>query len=714
MNKTTTTRAVIILFLAAGIAAFWYFDLQALLSFEELRRRSDELQSLAAQNPLAAALGFFLLYVAVTGLSLPGAAIMTLAGGAIFGFLTALVLVSFASSIGATLAFLVSRLLLRDWVQTRFGRQLSSLNEGFSRDGPFYLFSLRLVPVFPFFVINLISGLLPIRTWRFYWVSQLGMLPATAVYVNAGTQLGQLESPAGILSPGLLGSFVLLAVFPFIARSVLARLKARRRLAAWDRPDRFDTNMVVIGAGSAGLVSALIAATLKAKVTLIERHKMGGDCLNTGCVPSKAILRSGHLAQEMRRAPDFGLAPVEVSANFPQVMERVQAKIAAIEPHDSVERFTGLGVDCVAGDARILSPWEVEVNGERIRTRHIVIASGARARVPDIEGLDDLDYLTSDTLWDIREQPRRLLVVGAGPIGCELAQAMANLGSEVTLITHAPRIMPREDEDASSLVRARLEREGVRILNHCEPQRFARDGNTQTAHCHHAGEAITLEFDRVLLAVGRTPNIEGLGLEELGIRTTDRGTIAVDDYLQTDIPTIFACGDIVGPYQFTHTASHQAWYATVNALLGHLKRFRVDYSVIPWATFTHPEVARVGLSEDEARAKGIAYEVTRYGIDDLDRAIADSEDEGFVKVLTVPGRDRILGATIVSARAGDLLTEFVLAMKHGLGLNKILGTIHIYPTMSEANRFLASEWRKARKPEGVLRWLERYHRWRRG
>ncbi len=714
MNKKTTMRVLIILLLVAGIAAFWYFDLQALLSFDELRQRSDDLQSLATERPLASALAFFLLYVAVTGLSLPGAAIMTLAGGAIFGFATALVLVSFASSIGATLAFLVSRLLLRDWVQTRFGRQLTSLNEGFARDGAFYLFSLRLVPVFPFFVINLMSGLLPIRSWRFYWVSQLGMLPATAVYVNAGTQLGQLESPAGILSPALLGSFVLLAIFPFIARAVLARVKARRRLAAWDRPPSFDTNLVVIGAGSAGLVSALIAATLKAKVTLIERHRMGGDCLNTGCVPSKAILRSGHLAQEMRRAEEFGLAPVQVSARFPKVMERVQAKIAAIEPHDSVERFTSLGVDCVSGDARIVSPWEVEVNGERIRTRHIVIASGARARVPDIPGLDDLDYLTSDTLWDIREQPRRLLVVGAGPIGCELAQAMANLGSQVTLITHAPRIMPREDEDASSIVHGRLEKEGVRILNHCEPLSFGRDGDGQVAHCRHAGEEITLAFDRVLLAVGRTPNIEGLGLEELGIRTTGRGTIEADDYLQTDIPTIFACGDIVGPYQFTHTASHQAWYATVNALLGHLKRFRVDYSVIPWATFTHPEVARVGLSEDEAKAKGVAYDVTRYGIDDLDRAIADSEDEGFVKVLTVPGRDRILGATIVSARAGDLLPEFVLAMKHGLGLNKILGTIHIYPTMSEANRFLASEWRKARKPERVLSWLERYHRWRRG
>ena len=713
MASTRVTKIVLVVVIAAAVGAFWYFDLQAYLDFDALRQRSDDLQALRQERPLLMAAAFFAVYVAVTGLSLPGAAIMTLAGGAIFGFWLALLLVSFASTVGATLAFLVSRTLLRDWVQARFARQLGALNTGFARDGAFYLFSLRLVPVFPFFVINLISGLLPIPVTRFYWVSQLGMLPATAVYVNAGTQLGQLEGVAGIVSPALLGSFALLAAFPFIARGALRRVRARRRLAAFRRPSTFDTNLVVIGAGSAGLVSALIAATLRARVTLIERHRMGGDCLNTGCVPSKAILRSAHLADELRRAPSFGLAPVEVAVDFPAVMQRVHDTIATIEPHDSVERFTSLGVDCVAGDARILSPWEVEVNGERIRTRHIVIASGARARVPDIPGLADLDFLTSDTLWDIRELPRRLLVVGAGPIGCELAQAMASLGAEVTLVTHAERILPREDPDASALLHARFVERGITIHTRCEPRAFAREGGEQVAHCEQAGSNLALRFDRVLLAVGRTPNIEGLGLEALGIRTTKHGTIEVDDYLQTEVPTIFACGDIVGPYQFTHVASHQAWYATVNALLGHLKRFRVDYSVIPWATFTSPEVARVGLSEDEARARGIACDVTRYGIDDLDRAIADGEAEGFVKVLTEPGRDRILGATIVGARAGDLLTEFTLAMKHGLGLGKILGTIHIYPTMSEANRFVAGEWRKARKPEVALRWLERYHRWRR-
>lgn len=708
-------RQIIILALVlAAVGAWWYFDLGQWLRFESLSAGIDGLQEWRSANPLLAAGAFFAAYVAVTGLSLPGAAIMTLAGGALFGFWLALLLVSFASSVGATLAFLVSRLLLRDWVQARFGRQLRALNNGFERDGAFYLFSLRLVPVFPFFVINLIAGLLPIPVTRFYWVSQLGMLPATAVYVNAGTQLGQLDGLSGIISAPLLGSFALLAVFPYLARTVLTQLRSRKRLAQFTRPERFDSNLVVIGAGSAGLVSALIAATVKARVTLIERHRMGGDCLNTGCVPSKSILRSAAVAADMRRAEEFGLAPVEVAVDFPRVMERVQEKIAAIAPHDSVERYTDLGVDCIIGDATIRSPWEVEVNGQVLRTRHIIIASGARARVPEVPGLTDLDYLTSDTLWDIRELPPRLLVVGAGPIGCELAQAMASLGSEVTLITHAERVLPREDPEASALLHDALIADGVTVHSGCEPRRFGRDDAGQFAECEQQGTALTLRFDRVLVAVGRTPNTEGLGLEALGIGVTPRGTVEVDEALQTVVPTIYACGDIVGPYQFTHAASHQAWYAAVNALFGQFRRFRVDYSVMPWATFTHPEVARVGLSESEARAQGIDYEVTRYDLDDLDRAIADSEARGFVKVLTVPGRDRILGALIVGQHAGDLLAEFVLAMKHGLGLNKILGTIHIYPTMAEGNKFAAGEWRKARKPERLLALVQRYHAWRRG
>lgn len=709
------TKQIVILTLVGLAAAAWmYFDLGAYLNLETLQSRIDELQQWYDRNPLLAGALYFLLYVIATALSVPGAAILTLAGGALFGFWYALLLVSFASSIGATLALLVSRTLLRDWVQQKFGSRLGALNRGFEKDGPFYLFSLRLVPLFPFFVINLLMGLLPIKAKTFYWVSQLGMLPATAVYVNAGTQLGQLESTAGILSPGLIGSFVLLAIFPFIGRAVLEFISSRRALAAYDRPERFDTNVIVIGAGSAGLVAALIAATVKAKVTLIERHKMGGDCLNTGCVPSKALIRSSRIARYASRAEEFGLAPMAVEVNFPKVMERVQAAIKTIEPHDSIERFTGLGVDCVTGDARIVSPWEVEVNGQTLSARNIIIASGARPRVPEIPGLEKIDYLTSDTVWEIREAPRRLLVLGAGPIGCELAQAFSSLGVEVTVVTRSDRVMPREDADVSERVHASFEAQGMTTLLGYDATSFRPEGDGGVAVFNTPQGERELGFDRLLVAVGRSPNVEGLGLEALGIGLTRGRTVEVDEYLRTAVPTIYACGDVAGPYQFTHMASHQAWFTAVNALFGRFKKFKVDYSIVPWATFTEPEVGRVGLSEDEARAQGIAYEVTRYDLDDLDRAIADGEAHGFVKVLTVPGRDRILGATIVGYHAAELLNEFVLAMKHGIGLKKIMGTIHVYPTLSEGNKFVASEWQKARKPEGLLAWVERYHRWVRG
>ncbi len=707
-------QIAIIALIGLALAAWYYFGLGSYLQLEALQQHVGELREWCVKHPLPAGLIYFAGYVAVTALSVPGAAVMTLAGGALFGFWYALLLVSFASSIGATLAFLASRILLRDWVQQRFGRHLGALNAGFEKDGAFYLFSLRLVPLFPFFLINLLMGLLPIRTWTFYLVSQLGMLAGTAVYINAGTQLGQLESLSGIVSPPLLGSFVLLAIFPFCTRWLLGYLQARRSLGRFTRPKRFDNNLIVIGAGSAGLVASLIAATVKAKVTLIERHRMGGDCLNTGCVPSKALIRSARVAQYARRAEEFGLAPVTVEVNFPRVMQRVREIIKTIEPHDSVERFTQLGVNCVLGDARIVSPWAVQVNGQTLTARNIVIASGARPRVPEIPGLNTLDYLTSDTVWEINALPQRLLVLGAGPVGCELAQAFARLGSNVTLATHADRILPREDPEVAELVSAAFKRQGISVNLNFDPLFCSTGADGQNCVFNTARGQKTLAFDRVLLAVGRSANVENMGLEELGIDVGPGGTVAVDEYLSTAIPTVSACGDAAGPYLFTHMASHQAWYAAVNALFGRFRRFKVDYSVVPWATFTDPEVARVGLNEDEARQRNIACEVTRYELQDLDRAIADGEAHGFIKVLTEPGRDRILGATIVGYHAAELINEFVLAMKHNLGLGKILGTIHIYPTLGEGNKFVAGEWRKARKPERLLHWVERYHRWNRG
>ena len=706
-----------LLLIAVLIVAFFAFDLDRFLTLEALKAGQATFAAWYEASPWRVAGAYLLLYVAVTALSLPGAAVMTLAGGALFGLWVGTLLVSFASSLGATLAFLVSRWLLRDWVQARYGERLAAVNAGMAKDGAFYLFTLRLVPVFPFFIINLLMGLTPIKTRTFYWVSQLGMLAGTLVYVNAGTQLARLDSLSGILSPGLVASFALLGVFPLLAKRLVALVQARQLYAGWEKPRRFDRNLVVIGAGAGGLVTAYIAAAVKARVTLVEQHRMGGDCLNTGCVPSKALIRTATLLAQLRRSQDFGIRAAPAEVDFSQVMERVRRVVQTVAPHDSAERYRGLGVDVVAGRARIVSPWAVEITDEegtvqRLTTRGIVIATGARPFVPPIPGIEAVGYLTSDNLWDLRTLPRRLVVLGGGPIGAELAQAFARLGSEVTQVEMLPRLLMREDPEVSDLIAARFRAEGILVLVDHRAKQFLVEDGEKILVAEHAGADRRIPFDAVLVAVGRVANLTGYGLEELGIRVGR--TIETNAYLQTRYPNIYAVGDVAGPYQFTHTAAHQAWYAAVNALFSGFKRFKADYRVIPWVTFTSPEVARVGLSEAEAQAQGIAYEVTRYGLDDLDRAIADSDAQGFVKVLTPLGKDRILGVTIVGAHAGELLAEFTLAMKHGLGLNKILGTIHPYPTWSEAAKYAAGEWKRAHAPQTLLAALARFHSWRRG
>jgi len=623
------------------------------------------------------------------------------------------VIVSFASTIGATLAFLVSRLLLKNFIQTRFHEKLISINDGIRKDGSFYLFTLRLIPIFPFFVINLAMGLTPIKTLQFFLISQIGMLPGTIVYINAGSQIAAIDSIKGILSPGLWVSFILLGTFPLIAKKVVEYLKTRKYLRHFLLPRRFDYNMVVIGAGSAGLVSAYMGSTLKAKVALIEKDKMGGDCLNTGCVPSKALIRSAKMLSYAKRAGDYGFKRADIDFEFADVMERVQRVITKIEPHDSVERYTKMGVECIKGEARIITPYEVRVNGRSLITQNIVIATGARPYIPDIDGLEMVDYLTSDTIWNLRTRPGKLLVLGGGPIGSELAQCFQRLGCEVTIIERNSRVLNREDEEVSAFVMESFRTDGIQILTEHAAKRVVVDTHKKYLVCEHGSKLVSIEFDEILIALGRQANVEGFGAEGLNIHTTTHGTIETDEYLRTNYPNIFACGDVAGPYQFTHTASHQAWYVAVNALFQPLKKYRVNYSVIPWATYTDPEVARVGLNEQQAKAAGIKYEITTYGIDDLDRAIVDEEDRGLVKVLTVPGKDTILGVTIVSAHAGDLIAEFVLAMSHDLGLNKILNTIHIYPTLAEANKYVAGNWRKSHKPERTMKFLEWFHRWRR-
>ena len=730
MNPRKIIASVLLI---ACIAVFFGFDLGRFFSLAYLKESQESFAALYAQRPVLVTAVFFAVYVAVTALSLPGAAIMTLAAGAGFGLVFGTVLVSFASTIGATLAMLAARYMFRDAIQKRFGQRLAEVNKGIEKEGAFYLFTLRLIPVVPFFALNLLMGLSRMKTWTYFWVSQLGMFAGTVAFVNAGTQIAKIDSLKSILSPGLIGSFVLLGLLPLVVKRMLDFFKSRKVYARWKsvRPSRFDRNLVVIGAGAGGLVTAYIAAVVKAKVTLVEAHKMGGDCLNYGCVPSKALIRSATLAHQMRHGATYGLSDIEPSFSFKAVMQRIQAVVRAIEPHDSVERYTTLGVDVVQGHARIVNPWTVEIalNGgstQTITTRSIVIAAGARPFVPPLPGLNDVGFVTSDTLWEQFEKldnlPQRLVVLGGGPIGCELAQAFARLGSQVTLVEMAPRLLVREDEEVSNVVKAALVADGVTVLIAHKALRCNKDADgkalwaVQVTDMANASadknQEIRVDFDELICAVGRVARLTGYGLEELGIPT--QRTVDTNDYLQTIYPNIFAAGDVAGPYQLTHVAAHQAWYAAVNALFGDFKRFKADYSVIPWTTFTAPEVARVGLNEQEAKEKNIAFEVTRYGIDELDRAIADSAAHGFVKVLTVPGKDTILGVTIVGEHAGDLLAEYVLAMRHKLGLNKILSTIHTYPTLSEANKYAAGEWKRAHQPLKVLAWVAKYHTWKRG
>lgn len=706
-------KILILAIIAVLILVYFVFDLGQYLDLNYFKEQQGKIADFRDSSPLQAAAIYFVIYVLVTGLSLPGAAIATLIGGAIFGLLWGTVLVSFASVIGASCAFLVSRHILRDAIQSRYGDRLRTINEGIRKDGAVYLFTLRMVPLFPFFVINLVMGLTPMRLGTYFIVSQIGMLPGTIVYVNAGTQLAKIDSVGAILSPALIASFVLLGIFPLISKKIIDIMKSRKVLGKFNKPAKFEFNTVVIGAGSAGLVAAYIAAAVKAKVALIEKGKMGGDCLNTGCVPSKAIIRTAKFMSHIKRSKEFGVHTASAEFDFKEVMSRLHGIIGVIEHHDSVERYTGLGVDCYSGHATIESPYCVNVDGQQLTTRSIVIATGAEPAVPNLPGIENVGFYTSDTIWEIEELPDRLLVLGGGPIGCELSQAFARLGSRVTQVQKAPRLMPREDPEYSQMVLDQFLEEGIDVRLEHKAAEFDVQSGTKTLICNRKGEEVRIEFDVLLVAVGRKARLEGYGLEKLGIDISERGTIEINEFLETNYPNIYAVGDVAGPYQFTHFGAHQATAAATNALLRPFYKRRCDYSVIPWATFTDPEVARVGLNEMEAKEKGIEFDVTRYDFKDLSRAIADSEARGEIKVLTPPGKDKILGVTIAGEHAGDLITEFILAMQNGLGLNKILGTIHIYPTLAESARFAAGNWRKKQVSERVNKILRGFNRWRR-
>ncbi len=704
-------RKLIIAGLAVAVlVVFFALDLGERLDFQALLDALESLRLRARAEPVLSGGLFFCLYVLMAALNLPGEFIMTPAAGVIFGTLVGTAWVSFASTIGATVSFLIARYLLRNLVEQRFSGVTERVNRGIRDEGVYYLFGLRLVPIIPFFAVNPVMGLTRLPTWTFYWVSQLGMLPATVVYVNAGSQLGRIESVSGVLSPVLLGSFALLALFPFIARRAMSWFQARRLYSRFRRPRQFDTNLIVIGAGSAGLVTAYVAAAARAKVVLIEANRMGGDCLNTGCVPSKALIRAGRVAALARRASEFGLSATAPSTDFPRVMARVRQVIERIEPHDSVERYTALGVECVRGQARLHSPWSVTVGERTITARSIVIATGGTPALPRIPGLPDVPHVTSDNVWELADLPASLLVLGRGPIGCELAQAFRNLGSEVTVVELLPGLLSREEDAAGALLAGVFAESGIQVLTGWKAESFHRQPGGGRLRCVRGEESREIDFDMALIAVGRKARTDGLGLPELGISLNPNGTVSVNDYLQTRLPNIYACGDVAGPWQLTHVAAHQAWYCAMNALWGRFWRFRADYSVLPATVYTDPEVARVGMTEAEAVATGQHVETVNYDLGDLDRAIADGEARGFVKVVTPRGSDRILGVTIVGAHAGETISEFVLAMRHGLGLRKILGTVHSYPTLAEANKFAAGAWQRRHLPGRLLdlaAWLNR-------
>lgn len=711
----TRQRLIIAALLVIAIGVFFASGAHQWFTLETLKAYQSDFQAAFNQHPWQVAGIFFAIYVVITSLSLPGATLLTLLGGALFGLGWGLLIISFASTLGATLAFLLSRFLFRTPIEKRFPRQFEAVNRGVERDGALYLFTMRLVPVFPFFMINLVMGLTRIKTVTFYWVSQVAMLPGTAIYVNAGGQLGDMESLGGILSPTLIASFLLLAIFPWIARRIVLLVKRRKAYQGFTRPAHFDFDIMVIGGGSAGLVTSYIASAVNAKVALVEQHKMGGDCLNTGCVPSKALIRAARAAHEIRTAPRFGVTANEPKIDFAKVMGHVHQSISDIEPHDSVERYNSLGVAVYQEHAKLISPWEVQVGDKTFTTRHIVLATGARPRVPSLPGIEDAPVLTSENLWSLTVLPKRLVVLGGGAIGCELSQSFARLGSQVMLVEGDSQLLGREDLEVGELVENTLAAENVSVMTDTQALEVlsAEEGSYHLA-VEHQGERVTLAFDYLLVSVGRQANVEGLGLEALGITTTQAGTLELNERLQTRLPNIWACGDVAGPYQLTHAAAHQAWHAAVNALFGELKSFAVDYRFMPAVTYVQPEVARVGLNEKEAKAKNVAYEVTRYNMGESDRAIAEGATEGFIKVLTIPGKDKILGATIVAENAGEWLGEFTIAMKHGLGLNKLLGTIHPYPTLGEAAKATAGIWKNAHKPERVLALLKRYFTWRRG
>ena len=703
---------IFLLIIALIIFSVIVFDVQNLFTLSALKEKQEQLQTTVDSHPFYSASIFFISYVIFAGLSLPGVIIFTLAAGALFGLLQGTILVSFASTIGAFLAFLVARFFLHDTVQERFSSRLTTINRKINSEGAFYLLFLRLVPVFPFFLVNILMALTPIRAGIYYWVSQVGMLPATILYVAAGAQIAKIDDLGDIVSPSMLFLFLLLGIFPFLAKRLANFLKARVVYKEYKKPDTFGFNTIVLGGGSAGLVAAYTTSTLQGKVVLIEREKMGGDCLNTGCVPSKSILRSAKFIADMRRSKSFGMSKTSYEFQYENIIQRVHSKIATIAPKDSVERYTDLGVECEQGNAHVVSPWEIEVNGKHLTAKNIVIATGATPLIPALPGLDQIPYFTTDTIWSLTELPEHLLIIGAGPIGCELGQAFARLGARVTIVHRRNTILPNEDEEAAKLVEQALTLDHATLCTNFVTEKIVTQDGEHVMHGKHEGTPVQISFSHLLLATGRRPNLGGLETLQLEKNVAER--LVVNDTLQTRFPNVYACGDVTSVMQYTHVASHQAWYAAFNALFRPIKAFKCTLENIPRAIFTDPEIASVGITEKQAIAADLKHQITTFPMDDIDRAITDNATEGFIKVITAGDSDKILGVCIVGEHASELIAEFVLAKTHKLGLNKILQTVHIYPTRSEINRMAAGKWRRSQISSRTINLLSKFQHWRIG
>lgn len=675
-----------------------------------LQLKLSDIQSYELSNPLMSILISIVIYAFVSGLSVPGASILTLLNGAVFGLLKGIIITSFASSIGATIAMLISRYLFQDFVRKKYQINYQRIQEEFVKNGLIYLLSLRLIPIFPFFVVNLVMGITNISIKRFYFISQLGMLPGTFAYVNAGLQLSRLKTISNIISYQFLSSILILLLIPWISRFFIMTIKRNRVYRKYKefRPDHFEYDMVVIGAGAAGLVTSNICANLKAKVALIEKHKMGGDCLNTGCVPSKTIIHTAQMIYTAKKTKQFGISIIDSGFDFKKVMEKVYQKIREIEPHDSKERYEEMGISCFVGNAKIRNPWTIQIGDKIITTRNITIATGAFPSTPEIEGLNEINYYTSDSIWKLDKCPRRMLILGAGPIGLELAQVFTRLGAKVIILEKNENILLNEDEIVSKYVMDFFKSEGVEILTSHTIKSFSKNLNDINCICDYNKEEKIIRSDCVLIAVGRQARVRGFGLEDLGIELSKKGDIIVNQFMQTNYPNIFACGDVVGPFQFTSTAAYQAKYCAINGLFGKFKKITINYNTIPRCIYTDPEIATVGLSEKLAIRLGIEYDITKFNFDELDRAITDSQTKGFIQVLTVKGKDKILGATIVGSQASNLISELTLSMNNNIGLSKLLNTIHPYPTMSEAIFYVASNWRKNHVPNWIKKCLEIY------